>query len=99
MRTSSPWIQKEDKRTHFYKVNDDVSGVICNVLRHRERKLLAEIKTSAELLSEVEGGELEFISLKRLQYLKTMIKTAQKVLDAIIFTKEKIPALLFDRVP
>ena len=89
----------QGRRTQFFQVNENVTDVIKGVLRTRERKILAKIENSVNLLDSVPKEELSQIYLKRLKFLKKFVKTASFYLNIFIFGGEKISGLFFEKAP
>lgn len=77
---------KTAKGTQSYHANPDVLAVITNVLRTRERKMLAQIKTAQNLVSDLPESEISAsnISTDRLKQLGNMIEEAQDTLDGML---------------
>lgn len=92
-------VSKEEGKTIYYQVNMDVTSVIKDVLRRRERKILSKIYSSLELLQGISKEEAQNIDRTRLKYLKGLVSNAQKVLDTLIFTQKAVNLLLFTKVP
>jgi DNA-binding transcriptional regulator GbsR (MarR family) len=92
-------VSREIGKTQYYQVNIDVASVIKDVLRRRERKLLSEIDSSVDLLLNISEKESRNIDLKRLNYLKGLVKSAKMILDTLIFTKKAVNLFLFGNVP
>ena len=78
--------EKTDRGTQTYIANPDVIGVITNVLRTRERKMLAQIKTSQNLVSDLPQSDIEASNINpdRLKQLGVMIEEAQDTLDGLL---------------
>ncbi|NCN41509.1 hypothetical protein GW916_09725 [bacterium] len=77
---------KSEKGTQTYVVNPDILNVILNVLRCREKSMLAQIKTSQELLAVVakkHEGPLA-INIDQLEKLGEMVTKAQETLHSIL---------------
>jgi DNA-binding transcriptional regulator GbsR (MarR family) len=92
-------VSREEGKTQYYQVNMDITSVIKDVLRNRERKILSEIYSSLMLLSNISESEKRNIDLKRLKYLKGLVNNAKIVLDTLIFTKKAVNFFLFGNVP
>lgn len=92
-------VSREEGKTIYYQVNMDISSVIKDVLRRRERKLLSKIDSSIDLLQGISKIEAQNIDLKRLKYLKGLVNNAKKVLDTLIFTQKAVHLFLFSKVP
>ncbi|MGK0367232.1 MAG: DNA-binding transcriptional regulator GbsR (MarR family) [Thermoproteota archaeon] len=89
----------QGRRTQFFQVNENVTDVIKGVLRTRERKILANIENSVNLLKSVPKEELGQINLKRLKFLQKFVKAASFYLNILIFGGEKISGLFFEKAP
>lgn len=87
------------KRTQYFQINEDVTTVIKQVLRSRERKMMGEIKSRSEMLSTLSPAQSKGINYNRVKFLIKMISVGQKILDAIIFTTEKLPSMVFGKAP
>ncbi len=48
---------KSDRGTQLYKANSDLSVVVVNILRYRERKVLAQLNTSFNLVNTLPDDE------------------------------------------
>ncbi len=73
-------------RTVLYEATPDVTGVILNVLRLRERKMMNQVMSATTQLENSTSGvlvELK-VSPKKMTDLKEMIESSQQLLDFII---------------
>lgn len=87
-------------KTQYYQINENVTEVIREVLRNRERKIITDVAHSIENLLDVPEEELsQYISIDRLNFLKKMVKTARSMLKALIFTEKGINAFFFGKAP
>jgi DNA-binding transcriptional regulator GbsR (MarR family) len=77
---------KSERGTQTYVANPDVLGVILDVLRCRERKLLAQAMTAHTLLMESGQARLNShdICPTRIAELKDLIGTAQNTLNSFL---------------
>lgn len=77
---------KSSKGTQTYVANKEVLAVILNVLRRREKKMLAQIHTAHDLLATVSQQDRDHIAInpKRLKDLGQMIEQAQSTLNSIL---------------
>ncbi|MGE0526638.1 MAG: GbsR/MarR family transcriptional regulator [Bdellovibrionales bacterium] len=77
---------KSARGTQTYAANPDVLDVILNVLRRRERKMLAKTETSHRMLSMLSPESLDRAQLfpERLQSLGRMIEQAQNALGSLL---------------
>ncbi|HAG91817.1 MAG TPA: hypothetical protein DCL41_08090 [Bdellovibrionales bacterium] len=77
---------KSDKGTQTYVANPNILEVILNVLRRREKRMLAELKTSQELLLSVarKNEEPLALNLENLEAMGEMITQAQCTLEAML---------------
>lgn len=73
---------KSSRGTQTYIANPDVLDVILNVLRRRERKMLAKAETSFKMLSSLNSDSLKRAQLntERIQAIGVMISQAQNAL-------------------
>ncbi|MBX9769241.1 MAG: hypothetical protein K2X47_18335 [Bdellovibrionales bacterium] len=77
---------KSERGTILYRANPNVTAVILNVIRGRERKLLAQIRAAhrdATNLSEADQSLLN-LSPKGLQTLGTLIEEAETCLTHVL---------------
>lgn len=81
---------KSDRNTQLFVANPDVLAVILNVLRRREKRMLAQIYSSYKMLSEIESREKQSIHIceDRLAALGNMINQAQTTLSGVISLEE-----------
>lgn len=75
--------------TVLYIANPDLFSVIRNVLRSRERTLLAKIKMSQELAASLATTDLEQFKVnpQKLKTLGRLIHAADKILQLIVHLK------------
>jgi DTW domain-containing protein YfiP/DNA-binding transcriptional regulator GbsR (MarR family) len=73
-------------RTVLYEANPDLTGIILNVLRLRERKMVTRIMGAAELLGRATPEMMDGmkVSPRKLSEMREMIASAQSVLDFVI---------------
>jgi DNA-binding transcriptional regulator GbsR (MarR family) len=77
---------KSDKGTQTYTANPEILDVILNVLRRREKRMLAQIRSAHSLLSSVTDkhkAQVE-INTDRLDHLGRMVTHAESTLDTIL---------------
>ena len=79
-------VGKGDQGTTLYRANPDQTKVIFNVLRRRERRLLASVHGAWQQLARVpsSGGAPAGIDAKEVSRLGAWITSAQALLDAMI---------------
>jgi DNA-binding transcriptional regulator GbsR (MarR family) len=72
--------------TSLYRANPDVTSVITNILRVRERRMLGRIAAATKLLCEVKGQnkECQDLDSQRVKALSEMVKSAEANLDGIL---------------
>jgi DNA-binding transcriptional regulator GbsR (MarR family) len=77
---------KSARGTQTYLANPDVLDVIMNVLRRRERKMLAKAETGHKMLASLKPESLKRANLAtdRLRAMGTMIGQAQNALLSIL---------------
>ena len=78
--------QKTERGTQAYQANPDVLSVITNVLRTREKKMLAQISTAHKLVASLPETDKTNLNIKRerLQSLGAMIQEAEATLDGLL---------------
>jgi DNA-binding transcriptional regulator GbsR (MarR family) len=77
---------KGSKRTIYFRANPNISAVILNVLRMRERPMMAEIHSSFEGVNQISRraeGDLK-VNDAHLQKMGDFISAAKSVLDSLI---------------
>ena len=77
---------KSARGTQTYVANPDVVDVILNVLRRRERKMLAKAETSYRMLASLsrESHERYGLTAERVETLGRMIGEAQNALSSLL---------------
>lgn len=77
---------KSSRGTQTYVVNPNVLDVILNVLRRRERKMLARAESSHKMLASIPSENIlgSQISMERVQALGTMIQQAQEAFNGLL---------------
>ena len=81
---------KSDRGTILYNCNPDLPTVIANVLRKRERRLLARLSAATRTLSamprEMDGrcG----VTHERIEKLNHMVRTAESTLDGLLMFRD-----------
>lgn len=77
---------KSARGTQTYVANPDVLDVILNVLRRRERKMLAKAETSHKMLGSLSSESLNRAQLSpdRIQAIGVMISQAQNALLSLL---------------
>lgn len=73
-------------RTVLYEASPDVTGVILNVLRLRERKMMTQVMASTLQLERSTSGVVSELKLspQKIANMRAMIESSQQVLDFII---------------
>jgi DNA-binding transcriptional regulator GbsR (MarR family) len=76
---------KGPKRTIYYRANEDVTAVVLNVLRGRERPLLEEILSAHTSVKKIVKSEKSDFRIKtsRLNELEEMMTAAITALEAL----------------
>lgn len=87
------------RRTQYFQINENITDVIQNVLRSRERKMISGIQKAVDLLGGLPKEQLQDINLKRIAFLQKMVKTASNYLEILIFGGGKISNFIFDKAP
>ncbi len=79
-------VGKSDRGTFLYEPNPNVVDVILNVLRKRERKILADIDVSYKTVRDLSQEEKKRMNLnqRRIRMMGKMIKEAQNTLSTLI---------------
>jgi DNA-binding transcriptional regulator GbsR (MarR family) len=85
-------IQETSKGKHgtvFYRANPDLSGVILNVLRTRERRMLSRAHASFKLVKDLSMQDrLDLkLDLKKIKSMGELIESASSMLDLFITLK------------
>lgn len=77
---------KSSRGTQTYLPNPDVLEVILNVLRRRERKMLAKAETSHRMLSSIGPDRMTAgcVHVERLEALGRMINQAQNAMSSLL---------------
>jgi DNA-binding transcriptional regulator GbsR (MarR family) len=77
---------KSGKGTQQYTTNPDITTVILNVLRKRERRMLSQIFASSRLLKELPVKDLKEHKLdaEKVKTLGDMVQCAEDALDAMM---------------
>lgn len=77
---------KSQAGTVLYTANPDVSGVILNVLRQRERRMMARLSAAVQLLKNLPAKEHKRHALDRekLNELGKLIQNASRALDTFL---------------
>lgn len=77
---------KSSRGTQTYVANPDVLDVILNVLRRRERKMIAKAETSHKMLSSLNPESLRraALSSERIQAIGVIISQAQNALLSLL---------------
>lgn len=76
-------VQKTGPSTQKYVSNSDLTGVICNVLRQREKKMLQMIVRTSKELSDKSLDELP-LHPQKVEQLHKMAQQAQFVLEQVL---------------
>lgn len=95
---------KSSRGTQTYVANPDVITVILNVLRRREKKMLAHIETAHRLVQNLPATEHQkaHLSQNKIKELGGLIQQAQSSLNGILELAEldlSIWSQLFDELP
>lgn len=83
-------VGKSDRGTTQYECTPDLTSVIGNVLRKRERRLLARLSTATRLLADLPremDGRCQVVS-DRAKQLDQMVKTAETALDGMLMFRD-----------
>ncbi len=81
---------KSERGTILYNCNPDLPHVIANVLRKRERRVLARLSAATRTLATLPrdmDGQCE-VTDERIKKLETMIGTAATALDGLLLFKD-----------
>jgi DNA-binding transcriptional regulator GbsR (MarR family) len=87
------------RRTEFFSINSNISDVIKSVLINREKKILSGVMTAIIKVEKCNPGDIPDLNRKRLQYLKRIVKNANRYLKLIIMGGEAFSQFLFERAP
>lgn len=81
---------KSGRGTTLYKANQDVTTVITNVLRKRERRLLSRISSASRLLKDLPEDARGTVRLNstRIQSLLEMVRAAELTMDGMLQMSE-----------
>lgn len=73
-------------RTVLFEANPDLTGIILNVLRLRERKMMTQVMAAAEHLGKATPEKMAEmkVSPRKLSDMREMVDSAQSVLDFVI---------------
>jgi DNA-binding transcriptional regulator GbsR (MarR family) len=73
-------------RTVLFEANPDLTGIILNVLRLRERKMMTQVMAAADRLRDIDPALMSEmrVSPQKLTDMREMVDSAQSVLDFII---------------
>jgi len=80
-------VGKGEQGTLQYAANPDVTRVIFNVLRRRERKMMANIESAHQLLeksADLDHAASQGLDAARIRYMGDMIGTAKAALETLI---------------
>lgn len=81
---------KSERGTILYECNPDLPTVIANVLRKRERRLLARLAAATRTLSSL-PREMDGkcgVSHDRAEKLDSMVRTAETTLDSLLMFRD-----------
>lgn len=81
---------KSERGTTVYDCNPDLSSVIANVLRKRERRLLARLSAATRTLSSM-PREMDGkcgVRHDRVEKLDNMVRTAESTLDGLLMFRD-----------
>ena len=79
---------KSARATITYCSNPDITTVITNVLRKRERRMLSRISSSVRLLKTLPPEAGKLVSKDRLDHLVDLVKVAEDSLDGMLMLKD-----------
>lgn len=77
---------KSERGTQLYRPNPDLLDVIANVLKHRERRMIARILGSVRALKSLRLDELETagVDVERLRTFGRLAESASKAMDSFL---------------
>jgi HTH-type transcriptional regulator, glycine betaine synthesis regulator len=77
---------KSERGTTLYSPNPELTDVILNVLRRREKKMLSQIGAAQQVLRDLPDQEKQEANIDsaRLEHLGEMIRSAQAILGALV---------------
>lgn len=77
---------KSSRATVCYKTNPDIVGVISNILRKRERRMLCRLSSAAKLLKDLPANSRSAFPLsdEKARLLTEMVGTAEATLDQML---------------
>jgi DNA-binding transcriptional regulator GbsR (MarR family) len=77
---------KGPRSTVTYRANPDVTTVISNILRKRERRMLGRVSSAARQLKDLPEDARGSVKLScaRLETLTDMVRSAETALDAML---------------
>ncbi len=77
---------KSPEGTALYDANPDVTGVILNVLKLRERKLIDRVSTACESLKSLSDDEMTKwkLSNDRVRAMSDLVKTGRRTLESFL---------------
>ena len=73
---------KGSRGTSCYRANPQVTKVIMNVLRKRERRMLSRVNASIKLLKGVSASKV--VASERVESLSTLVTSAEDILDTVL---------------
>lgn len=81
---------KSSRGTILYKPNLEVSNVIINVLRRREKRIISRIQSSYKMVRDLNQDERKRLQIdpSRFKLLGELVKSAERSLDAMIAMSE-----------
>ena len=81
---------KGPRRTIYYRANPDTTAVIMNVLKRREKPMLAEIEAAHAVLKRSHKNERSDFAIQnsKLKDIHEMISSASFALDAILLSSD-----------
>lgn len=84
-------VGKGERGTLLYEANPDLMGVIMNVLRTRERRMISRILVAHKHLKALKAGDRQAFSIddERLERMGELIQTADEVLESAISMGEQ----------
>ena len=77
---------KSERGTLLYRANPNVTDVVLNVLRRRERKMIAQIEAAFKLLRDLRKEDKLALKIdsRQVKTMGEMIEGAEATLDALI---------------
>ena len=89
----------EGRRTQFYQVNENVTKVIKEVLRKREKQMLKDVEKAVKSLKSVPKEMLKDLSFHRIDFLMNLVRTASNYLRILLIGTDKLTNFIFEKAP